>query len=146
MIGRGPGRLIGLALVALAIAGCGPLERQITPRPDAPPPGPSKADILERAAQIAGQARPELSGAQVAPTNLQATRMTLRSALQQLDGAPPLPGGADPNTPVWLVTMDGLWLDEFPRPAGLPAPEPYRRYTIIINALTGAEIASKAGP
>jgi hypothetical protein len=42
--------------------------------------------------------------------------------------------------------MDGIWLDEFPRPTDLPTPEPYQHFIIIIDAKSGAPIESAARP
>ncbi len=102
----------------------------------------------EEAIQIAlDQARvgaSEISAAQAEPNNIQAEPMTFAEAAERLTGSATVGRGDDPDMTVWLVTMDGLWLDEFPRPAGVPTPEPFHRYTVVVDALTGGVLMTTA--
>jgi hypothetical protein len=142
-----------VVLVVLLI-GCSPVGSA----PQAPPTVMSVAQTLtpspfinqqaasDRALQIASLSRPELSGAQVPPTHVQAAQMTLAAAVKQLTGRDDVAAGYDPSMMVWVVTMEGIWTDEFSRPTALPSPEPYRHYTVILNARTGEEIEAAARP
>jgi hypothetical protein len=101
---------------------------------------------MDTGLKIASMSRPEMSGSQVAPTNVQAEQMTLAKAIKRVRENGDVATGYTPDTLVWLVTMDGVWLDEFPRPAGSLTPQPYRHILIIIDAKTGLEIESSAHP
>jgi hypothetical protein len=106
----------------------------------------SEQEAMDVALKSASMSRPELSGSQVTPSHVQAEQMTLGEAVKRIDENNSVPAGYSPNMPVWLVTMDGIWLDEFPRPMDLPTPEPYRHFIIIIDANSGLEIESAARP
>ena len=106
----------------------------------------SREAAIERAIQNTAQSRPELSGAKIAPQNIQAEQMTLADATQRYFADGGINVNYDPATPVWVVTLDGIWLDEFPRPTELPAPAPYRHVVIVLNARTSEEMAMSARP
>jgi hypothetical protein len=106
----------------------------------------SEQEAMDVALKSASISRPELSGSQVTPSHVQAEQMTLGEAVKRIDENNSVPAGYSANMPVWLVTMDGIWLDEYPRPMDLPTPEPYRHFIIIIDAKSGIEIESAARP
>ena len=106
----------------------------------------SEQEAMDVALKSASMSRPELSGSQVTPSHVQAEQMTLGEAVKRIDENNSVPAGYSPNMVVWLVTMDGIWLDEYPRPMDLPTPEPYRHFIIIIDAKSGIEIESAARP
>ena len=81
----------------------------------------------------------ELGRIETLPTNIQATQMTL-GAIQ--DRVTP----DDPNLPVWLVSMEGIWT-----PGGFVSPDyaaqhPLHHYSIIINAKSGNVLWVRATP
>ena len=90
--------------------------------------------------------RPEISGSQVAPSNIHAEQTTLSKATKLISGSNDVATGYTPDILVWFVTMDDIWLDEFPRPTDLSTPEPYQHFIIIIDAKSGLEIESAARP
>ena len=106
----------------------------------------SEQEAVDAALQSAAMSRPELSGSQVTPSNVHAEQMTLSEAVKRIDENNSVATGYSPDTLVWLVTMDGIWLDEFPRPTDLPTPEPYQHLILIIDATSGLEIESAARP
>ena len=106
----------------------------------------SKQEAIDIALKITSMSRPEISGSQVTPSNVHAEQMTLGEAIKRISENSDVASGYTPDMLVWLVTMDGVWLDEFPRPSDLPTPEPYQHSTIIIDAKTGFEIESSVRP
>ena len=78
------------------------------------------------------------------PTNIHAEQMTLAPAAKRLWDNTDVGVGYDPNMTVWLVSMEGIWTDEFPRPTGTPTPEPYHHFAVVLNAKTGQETGSSA--
>ena len=108
--------------------------------------GISKQEAINAALKSASMSRPEISGSQVTPSNVHAEEMTLGEAVKRINENNGVAAGYSPDLLVWLVTMDGVWLDEFPRPTDLPAPEPYQHFIIIIDAKSGLEIQSAARP
>ena len=133
---------IWLLVLLLLSAGCS-ANADSTATPTANP-FISQEAAVERAIQNTAQSRPELSGAKVAPQNVRAEQMTLAGATQRYFANVNL--NHDPATPVWVVTLEGIWLDEFPRPTELPAPAPYRHVVMILNARTSEEIAMSVRP
>jgi hypothetical protein len=101
---------------------------------------------LDLALASVSTSRPEISAPQVRPFNLKAERLPLIEAVKRISVDNTPAAGFDPQLPVWLVTVDGLWLDEFPRPDGFPTPQPYRHFFVILDAKTGMEIESAAKP
>ncbi|HEY3311882.1 MAG TPA: hypothetical protein VGK00_09605 [Anaerolineales bacterium] len=108
--------------------------------------GITRQKALDIALASASTSRPEISAPQVQPFNVQAEKLPLTEALKRLSAGNTPAAGFDPQLPVWLVSMDGLWLDEFPRPDGFPTPQPYRHFFVILDAKTGMEIESAAKP
>jgi hypothetical protein len=106
----------------------------------------SKQKAIEIAIESASMSHPELSGSQVPPSNIRAQQMTLEEATRRIYEGNHVGDGYAPDMLVWIVTMDGMWLDEFPRPTDVPAPKPYRHLVMILNAKTGEEIESAARP
>lgn len=126
-----------LVAVILCISACAPAT---------PTGGLTEAEAIEAARRIAAESRPEMSGSQIAVDNIHAERMRFVEAVARLSDETRLVAMTDPGLAVWLVTLDGEWLDEFPRPTDAPTPEPYRHMTIILDAQTGHEITSSARP
>src|SRR5215212_4185543 len=93
--------------------------------------GMSEQEAIDAALKSAAMSRPEISGSQVNPSNVQAEQMSLGEAVRRIDENSSVATGYSPDMLVWLVTMDGIWLDEFPRPTDLPTPEPYQHFIII---------------
>ena len=90
--------------------------------------------------------RPEVSGALLSPQNVQAEQMALSQAMQRLPGSPSVPAGYDPQMPVWMVMMDGLWTNEVQAPGVTATQTPYHHCVVILDALTGMEIGSSLRP
>jgi hypothetical protein len=108
--------------------------------------GISKQEAIDAALKMASLPRPEISGSQVTPSNVNAEKMTLGEATKRISGSNDVATGYARDMLVWFVTMDGIWLDEFPRPTDLPTAVPYQHFIIIIDAKSGLEIESAARP
>src|SRR5215212_10902308 len=93
--------------------------------------GISEQEAIDAALKSAAMSRPEISGSQANPSSVQAEQMSLGEAVRRIDENSSVATGYSPDMLVWLVTMDGIWLDEFPRPTDLPTPEPYQHFIII---------------
>ena len=106
----------------------------------------SNQEAIDVALEIAASPRPEISGAQITPYNITAEQMTLNEAVKHINPSNEVAVGYDPNMMVWFVTMEGIWLDEFPRPEGFPTSVPYHRYSVILDAKTGLDIEISASP
>ena len=106
----------------------------------------SKQAAIDAALEIASIPRPEISGSQVKPSNIKAEQMTLNEAVKHKNPSNEVAVGYDPNMMVWFVTMEGVWLDEFPRPEDFPTPVPYHHYSVILDAKTGLDIEISASP
>lgn len=106
----------------------------------------SKQEAIDAALEIASTSRPELSGAQVTPTQITAQQMTLDKAVKQINPEHEVAVGYNPDMIVWFVKMEGIWLDEFPRPVDFPTPAPYHHYAVILDAKTGLGIEVSASP
>lgn len=106
----------------------------------------SKQEAIDLALKSASMPQPEISGSQVTLSNVHAERITLSEAVKRIDDNNSVATGYSPDMLVWLVTMDGIWLDEFPRLTDLPTPEPYQHFIIIIDAKSGLEIERAARP
>ena len=108
----------------------------------------SEQQATDAALEIASSSRPEMSGAQVTPSNITAKQMTLHEAVKMIDKNNQPATGYDPTMLVWFITMDGLWLGEMSAPDTAPTPEPvsYHHYAIIIDAKTGLGIESSLKP
>ena len=133
-------RRLYLPLLCLLLAGCGPAG------------APTADGLIDRRAAIdaatalASISRPEVSGALVEPKLVLAEQMTLGQAVQRMGGS--VAAGQSPDTPVWVVELEGLWQDEAPNPGATAAPTPatYTHYTFILDARTGLEIQSSLKP
>lgn len=125
------------ALVILLLAGClrePPTKSNVI----------NQQEAIEAAVEIASMSMPEISGSQVAPSNIHAARMTLEEAAKRLNTNPQNAFLEEvPDTQVWLVSMDGIWL-----PASVPsvAQKPYQHLSIVIDAKTGLEIFRNMQP
>jgi hypothetical protein len=103
-------------------------------------------EAIDAALETASTSRPEISGPQKEPSNIRAEQITLDEALKKMSKENQPPSGYDPNMIVWLVTMEGLWLNEMDAPGVAITPAPYRHYAVIIDANTGSEIESFLTP
>ena len=103
----------------------------------------SQQEAIDIAIEIASMSIPEISGSQVAPSNIQAEKMKLEEAAQRLNSYPDVFSGESPTLQVWLVSMDGIWL-----PADVPGvlQKPYRHLSIVIDAKTRLEIFRNIQP
>jgi hypothetical protein len=106
----------------------------------------SKQEAIDAALEIASTSRPEVSGAQVTPYNIALEQMTLDEAVKHINSKNEVAAGYDPDMTVWFVRMEGIWLDEFPRPEGFPTPPRYHHYAVILDALTGLGIEVSVSP
>lgn len=106
----------------------------------------SNQEAIDVALEIASSSRPEISGAQIPPYNITAEQMTLNEAVKHINPSNEVAVSYDPNMMVWFVTMEGIWLDEFPRPEDFPTPVPYHYYSVILDAKTALEIEISASP
>jgi hypothetical protein len=134
---------LGLALGVTACRGTG------QPATTTPAAGGlmSEQAAIDAALRIAMSSQPEISGSLVLPREIRARQTTLASALQTVLGHDAsIPAGYKPDMIVWVVTMEGWWTDEFPRPTDSPTPEPYRHLAVILDAGTGQEIESSHQP
>jgi len=137
-----------LFLPILFLAGCGS-----TPVPS-PTPGPTPLDAavitreqaIATAFKIASTSVPEISGALVAPSNVQAKLITLGQAMQQMFGNADAPRGYAADMPVWYVTMDGLWANQAQAPGITAAQMPYHHYIVVLVASNGMQIEGSLRP
>ncbi len=122
------------ALIILLLSGCAKgFKNELT-----------QQEAIEIAVKIVSMSEPEISGSQVAPSNIIAEKMTLEEAAKLLNPNPQIIFPEEsPDTQIWLVTMDGIWL-----PANVSAvvQKPYQHLQIIINAKTGLEIFRNMQP
>jgi hypothetical protein len=129
-----------ILFVSLFLAGCGVA---LTPAHDL---FITREQAITNARRIASSSAPEISGAQVPPQNIQAGQTTLSRAMQRMTGETQLPEGYGPDTPVWYVTMDGLWVNEMPAPGVTVTQVPYHHYFIILDAVTGMSVETVLRP
>ena len=104
----------------------------------------SQQGAIDVAVRIASVSMPEISGSQVAPSNIQAEKMRWEDAVKRLNLDPKnVSSETSPEAKVWLVSMDGIWL-----PASVPdvVQEPYRHLSLIIDPQTGLEILRNMRP
>ena len=123
-----------------------PLFMGCAQKPHVPGKVISQQEAVDAALKIASLFKPKLSGSQAPPSNIHAEQMTLGEAMKHIGENNNIGTGYTPDMLVWLVTMDGIWLDDFPRPTDLPTPEPYRHCTVIIDAGTGLQIELSLRP
>lgn len=99
---------------------------------------------IDTAVEIASMSMPEISGSQVTPSNIVAEKMTLEEAAKRLNSNPQETfSEVSPNTQVWLVSMNGVWL-----PADVPGvvQKPFQHLYIVIDAKTSLEIFRNMQP
>jgi len=104
----------------------------------------NQQEAIDTAVEIASMSIPEISGSQVAPSNIHAEKMTLEEAAKRLNSNPQNASSEEsPDTHVWLVSMDGIWL-----PGSVPGvvQKPYRHLSIVMDAKTGLEIFRNIQP
>ena len=102
----------------------------------------TEQEAIRAAVEIAAASRPEISGSQEQPSNIQAKQMTLEEAVKTIGKDDQPAAGYDPHMIVWLITMDGLWLSEVEAPGITVTPAFYHHYAIMLDAKTGAEVES----
>lgn len=122
------------ALIFLLLSGCAKdVNNELT-----------QQQALEIAVQIVSMSEPEISGSQVAPSNIHAEKMTLEESTKRLNSNLQNAFSEEsPDTHVWLVSMDGIWL-----PPDVPGvlQKPYQHLSIVIDAKTGLEIFRNVQP
>jgi len=99
---------------------------------------------MDTGVEIASKSMPEIGGSQVTPSNIAAEKMTLVEAAKRLNSNPQETfSEGSPNTQVWLVSMNGVWL-----PAAVPGvvQKPFQHLYIVIDAKTGVEIFRNMQP
>ena len=105
----------------------------------------TQEEAIEIAVKIVSMSMPEVSGSQVAPSNIVAEKMTVKKLAKQLNLNHPynVLSEESPDTLVWLVSMDGLWF-----PANVPGviQKPFHHLFIVIDAKTGSEIFRNMQP
>ncbi|HEX5942339.1 MAG TPA: hypothetical protein VFY66_08680 [Anaerolineales bacterium] len=107
--------------------------------------GINQQEAIEIAVEIASMSIPEISGSQVAPSNIQADKLTLEEAAEHINAnRQDVFSENPPDLPVWRVTMDGIWLP--PDVPDVPTLKPYRHLCLILDAETGNEILRSMQP
>ena len=126
-----------LALIFLLLSGCAGKPRtsdhEIT-----------QQVAIDAAVEIASMSIPEISGSQVAPSNIHAEKMTVEEAAKRLNSKTQNAISTEsPDMQVWLVSMDGIWL-----PATVPGvvQKSYEHFSVVIDAGTGLEIFRNLQP
>ena len=96
-------------------------------------------EAIDIALEIASMSiPPDISGSEVAPSNIHAEKMTIEEVSKRLNSNPQ---DAFPevslDTQVWLVSMDGIWLR-----ASVPGviQQSFHHLSIVIDPKTGSEI------
>jgi hypothetical protein len=97
----------------------------------------SQQKAIASALEIASHGGVEINGTLVEPTNVRAESTTFGNAMERFTGSAEVPVGENPDTPVWLVTMEGLWTGGFPMPTDTPTAEPYHHFVVVLDANTG---------
>lgn len=151
---QGVSLIAGLLLVALAlILAQAPGGKTTAPAPSAAPPGTPTIGLLSRqqaeqaAVRIGSQSQPEMNASSIPPSVVYARQISLLQALREMDPSTTnVPDGQDPNLAVWLVRLDGSWLDGAPRPTELPPPAPYLHMTVVLDGISGEQLFSFTGP
>lgn len=136
-----PARMWFAALLLLAI-GCDAVNRYIP----TPATRISRDRAIEIALKMAKSGGPEIEVLPATPSNPRAELMTHLEAMKRYLHADSVPVGQDPDQLVWVVTMDGLWRDAYPRPTEAPTPELFFHYIIVLDAETGGHYATGATP
>lgn len=126
-----------LALVFLLLSGC-------AAKPRTSDHEINQQEAMDAAVKIASMSIPEISGSQVAPSNIHAEKMILEEAAKRLNSqTQDAISTESPDRQVWLVSMDGIWL-----PATVPGvvQKPYEHFSVVIDAETGLEIFRNVQP
>ena len=127
-------KYVFLVLIILLLSGCAKdFKNELT-----------QEEAIEIAVKIVSMSEPEISGSQVAPSNIVAEKITLEEAEKRLNSNPQnIFPKESPDTQIWLITMDGIWL-----PANVPGvvQKPFQHLQIVINAKTGLEIFRNMQP
>jgi hypothetical protein len=105
----------------------------------------ARQQAIDIAVKSASMSRPEVSPALTKPGNIQAEQISLGEAMRRA-GNGEIRCAACASTPVWFITMDGLWEDEMPAPGVTAIPGYYHHATEIIDAVTGKEINGSLRP
>ncbi len=102
----------------------------------------SREQAIEAALEIARSPQVEIGPAQVPPRLILAEITTYAEVQRQEMHIPDdlLAGTGAGERVVWLVTMEGRWENGFPVPTGVPTPEPYPRYMVVLDAMTGEQL------
>ena len=121
------------SILFLLLSGCG--RESLTDQREL-----NQHEAISTAVAIAALSIPETGGSQVAPYNIHAEKMALDEAEKRLNSHPQ---EESPDTHVWLVSMDGIWL-----PASVPGVDqkPFQHLSIVIDAKTGLEIFRNMQP
>jgi hypothetical protein len=130
-------RYLFLTLVFLLLSGCA--KEFLTNNSEI-----DQQEAIDKAVEIASMSMPEISGSQVAPSNIHAEKMKLEEAAKRLNANPQNAFSEESSdTHVWLVSMDGIWL-----PADAPGvvQKPYQHLSIVIDVKTGLEIFRNMQP
>ena len=125
------------AVIFLLLSGCAKESSANTSEID-------QQKAIDIAVEIASVSIPEISGSQVAPSNIHAEIMTLAEAAKRLNSNPQNVFSEESSEKqVWLVSMDGIWA-----PAAVPGvvQKPYQHLSIVIDAITGLEIFRNMQP
>ena len=104
----------------------------------------NQQEAVETAVKLASMSIPEISGSQVAPSNIHAEKMTFEEAAKRLNSKTQIASSSEsPDMQVWFVLMDGIWL-----PATVPGvvQKPYEHFSVVIDAGTGLEIFRNVQP
>ncbi len=106
----------------------------------------TRDQAIAAALTIASASAPEISGALVAPSNIQAEQLSLGQAMTRMFGNANAPRGYTADMLVWVVTMDGLWASQAQAPGVTATQLPYHHYIIVLDASSGMQIESSLTP
>jgi len=107
----------------------------------------SEQQAIDTALRSASFSRPEVSGALVTPMAVQAEQLMLAEAATRVDSGADFGTAYKLEMPVWLVTMEGLWMPDGLALSVTPVvTETYHHFAIILDAVTGQEIFSSLQP
>lgn len=136
--GRRLAILLTLGVLALALAGC----TAGAPTTEVPI---SRQAAIDAALQAARTSRPELGASQVEPRLVSAELLTLAAARDRLqeDGVAVGAGGDDRQL-VWLVILNGAWVNE--PPGQTNPPSPLTTMALLIDAQSGLEVEGYSRP
>ncbi len=127
-----------ILLLAFLLAGCAAIPG--LPAGTSAPRLISRQQAIDIAVKTASMSAPEISGALEPLTNIRAEQIALHEAEQRIPVQGSFPLGYTGITPVWYVTMDGLWQNEAAAPGATAVPSPYHHAILVLDAVTGDEI------